>query len=105
MIQIDVKKSESGDIIGFYVSGHAGFSPCGTDVVCAGISVLVFNCINSIEQFSKTRFDLIQNETDGIIDFSCKEPLDDKANLLLRSMFLGVQGIQDTYGSKYVTLH
>ncbi len=105
MIQINAKKSESGDIIGFYVSGHAGFSPSGTDIVCAGISVLVFNCINSIEQFSETRFDLIQKEKDGIIDFSCKEPLDDRAKLLLRSMFLGVQGIQDTYGSKYVTLH
>lgn len=105
MIQIEVKQSESGDIVGFYMSGHAEFSECGTDVVCAGVSALAFNCINSIEQFTDTRFNLIQNEKDGMIDFSCQEPLDDRAVLLLKSLFLGVRGIQDAYGSEYVMLH
>lgn len=105
MIQIDVKKSDNGDIIGFHVSGHAGFSQYGTDIVCAGVSVLVINCINSIEKFSDTKFDLYQNEKDGVIDFICRRPLDDKAILLMKSMFYGLQEIQDTYGSEYVTLH
>lgn len=48
MIQIHIKKSEHGNIIGFHVSGHADFSPHGTDVVCAGVSALVINCINSV---------------------------------------------------------
>lgn len=105
MIRIKVKQSENGDIIGFYMSGHAGFSERGTDIVCSAVSALVFNCINSIEQFSDTRFDLIQNEKDGMIDFSCQEPLDDRAVVLLKSLFLGVQGIRDAYGSEYVMLH
>ncbi|MCM1245832.1 MAG: ribosomal-processing cysteine protease Prp [Roseburia sp.] len=103
MIRVRVKKSDSGKVTGFNVSGHAGFAKAGTDVVCAGVSALVINCINSIEQFSDTRFDLVQNEQDGVIDFSCKEPLDDKAVLLMKSLFLGVQEIQDTYGNEYVT--
>lgn len=105
MIQIRVKRSDKDEIIGFHVSGHAGFSQYGTDVVCAGVSALVINCINSIEKFSDTRFDLIQNESDGIIDFICKPPLDEKAVLLMKSMFYGLQEIQDTYGSEYVMLH
>lgn len=104
MIQIRVKRSDNDDIVGFHVSGHAGFSQYGTDVVCAGVSALVINCINSIEKFSDTRFDLIQSESDGVIDFTCKMPLDDKAVLLMKSMFYGVQEIQDTYGNEYVTL-
>lgn len=104
MVQIEVKKSDNGDIIGFYVSGHAGFGKSGTDVVCAGVSALVFNCMNSIEEFSDTKFDLIQNEHDGIVDFTCKPPLDGKAILLMQSMFLGARQIQETYGSEYVTL-
>lgn len=103
MIRIRVKKSDSGNVIGFCVSGHAGFSERGTDIVCAGVSALTINCINSIEQFSSTRFDLIQNEHDGMIDFTCREPLDDKAVLLMKSLFLGLQEIQDTYGNDYVT--
>ena len=104
MIQLETKKSEDGGVIGFYVSGHAGFSESGTDIVCAGVSALVINCMNSIEKFSETKFDLIQNEKDGIIDFTCKQPLDDRAVLLLKSMLFGVKEIQDTYGNEYVTL-
>lgn len=105
MIQIQVKKSEKDTIIGFHVSGHAGFAQRGTDVVCAGVSVLVINCINSIEKFSDTKFDLIHDESDGIIDFTCIEPLDEKAVLLMKSMFFGIQGIQDAYENEYVTVY
>lgn len=104
MIQVQVKESDDGNVVGFYVSGHAGFSEYGTDVVCAGVSMLVINCMNSIEQFSDTKFDLVQNEKDGIIDFTCKEPLDDKAVLLLKSMFFGIRKIEERYGSGYVKL-
>lgn len=108
MIEIDVKRSEAGGtrtIIGFRAAGHAGFSQYGTDVVCAGVSALIINCINSIERFSDTKFDLVQNEKDGILEFTCKEPLDESAMLLLKSMFLGLQEIQGTYGNEYVTIH
>ena len=70
MIQIERKKSGHGDVIGFRTTGHAGFAEHGTDIVCAAVSVLVINCINSIEKFTDTKFDLIQNESDGIIDFT-----------------------------------
>ena len=105
MIQIHIKKSEHGNIIGFHVSGHAGFSPHGTDVVCAGVFALVINCINSVEQFTDTRFDLSQNESAGVIDFTCKTPVDDKAMLLIRSMIFGIREIENTYGNEYVALH
>lgn len=105
MIQIDIKKSDNGNIIGFHVSGHAEFSQYGTDVICAGVSVLVINCINSIEKFSDTKFDLYQNEKDGVIDFICREPMDDNAVLLMKSMFYGLEEIQNTYGNEYVALH
>lgn len=105
MVEIEVRKSEHGKVIGFHVSGHAGFAEYGSDVICAGISILVINCINSIEQFSDTKFDLIQNEKDGMIDFTCKEPLDDRAVVLLQSLLYGLNEIQDTYGKEYVSLH
>ena len=105
MVEIDVRKSEHGNVTGFHVSGHAGFAEHGSDVICAGVSVLVINCINSIEQFSNPKFDLIQNEKDGVIDFTCKEPLDDRAVVLLQSLLYGLKEIQDTYGKEYVILH
>ena len=64
MIEIRIKKSDRGDIIGFHMSGHADYAEHGSDVVCAGVSALVINCINSIEEFTDTKFDLVQNEND-----------------------------------------
>ena len=105
MIEIRIKKSDRGDIIGFHMSGHADYAEHGSDVVCAEVSALVINCINSIEEFTDTKFDLVQNENDGLIDFTCKEPLGSDAILLLKSLFKGVMGIQDMYGKQYVTFH
>ena len=38
MVEIDVRKSEHGNVTGFHVSGHAGFAEHGSDVICAGVS-------------------------------------------------------------------
>lgn len=105
MIEVRVKKSDSGDIIGFHMSGHAGYAEYGSDIVCAGVSTLAINCINSIEEFTDTKFDLVQNDNDGLLDFTCKEPLDSGSVLLLKSLFKGIQGIQESYGKQYVTFH
>ena len=37
---------------GFEVSGHSGYADAGEDIVCAAISALTINCINSIETFT-----------------------------------------------------
>ena len=38
------------------------------------------------------------------MEFTCKPPLDDRAVVLLQSLFFGVQEIQKKYGNEYVTL-
>ena len=105
MIKVTIYKNANSDTMGFYLSGHAGYAEYGSDIVCAGVSTLAINCINSIEEFTDTKFDLVQNDNDGLLDFTCKEPLDSGAVLLLKSLFKGIQGIQESYGKQYVTFH
>ena len=105
MIQIDIKRSTTGNMIGFLVSGHAGFAEYGSDIVCASVSALVINCINSIETFSATSFVATEDEQTGEIDFACEGEIDEAAELLMESLLLGLAGIQEEYGNKYVTLH
>ena len=46
-----------GDLnIGFKVFGHSGYDESGKDIVCAGISALTINFINSVEEFMDDRF-------------------------------------------------
>ena len=49
-------------------------------------------------------FDIVTEEESGLIDFSLKENYSKEAVLLIRSMVLGLQGIQNNYGNEYITL-
>ena len=48
MIEVTVYQNTDGKKIGFSSVGHAGYDEYGHDIVCAGVSALVINCINSI---------------------------------------------------------
>ena len=48
MIQITIYKNKKHEYMGFDVDGHAGFDDSGHDIVCAAVSALVINTINSV---------------------------------------------------------
>lgn len=50
MIQIKIKQSWNDAEI--MVEGHAGYAEIGKDIVCAAISTLYQNLVNSIDQLS-----------------------------------------------------
>ena len=68
MIQVIVKK-QNGNITGFHMEGHAGYADRGSDIVCASISVLAINCVNSIEEFTEDSFSEGMDEERGMISF------------------------------------
>ena len=47
MITITVKK-RNGNYLEFVSKGHAGYAEEGQDIVCAAVSVLVINTVNSL---------------------------------------------------------
>ena len=48
MTKITIFRNHDGEYLGFDCLGHAGYADEGEDIVCAGISALVINTINSI---------------------------------------------------------
>ena len=104
MIKISIYKNAEGKIIGFRSSGHAGFAESGQDIVCAAVSALVINTVNSIEHFTSDTFNLREDEKKGEIDFRIVSELSSESGLLLNSLFLGLQGIREDYGQEYIKL-
>lgn len=96
MIHVTIKKSAT-NIIGFQFDGHAGYAEAGEDIVCAGVSALVLNTINSIEALTNARFTCEMKEEDGFVSFELVDTDDREADLLLQSLYLGVNSIQETY--------
>lgn len=103
MITITIFQNQ-GRVAGFRCSGHSGYADAGSDIVCAGVSALVINAVNSVEAFTSAVFRLDTDEGSGLIDFKLEQEAGRDTALLLDSMILGLQGIQRDYGNEYVIL-
>ncbi len=99
-----VCRNRKGEYGGFHCVGHAEYGIPGEDIVCAAVSVLVINTVNSIERLTGDRFHIETEQESGRIDFSLEDGYSGGAQLLLGSMVLGLEGIQEKYGAEYVSL-
>ncbi|MBR6769997.1 MAG: ribosomal-processing cysteine protease Prp [Lachnospiraceae bacterium] len=104
MTKVIIDKTADGEYKGFSLSGHAGFASKGKDIVCAAISMLVINTINSMEELSKEKMETIANEKAGRITCRFKEQLSEGGSLLMDSMMLGLTYVEQQYGKKYLSV-
>jgi uncharacterized protein YsxB (DUF464 family) len=104
MITITIFQDQKS-VTRFRCTGHAGYAEAGSDIICAGVSALVINTINSIEEFTDARYKIDTDEESGLIDFTLQEKAGHDTSLLLKSMVLGLQGIQTDYGDEYIVLN
>ncbi len=105
MIRVTVYQNDSDKYCGFRMEGHAGYAAYGNDIVCAAVSVLVINTVNSIEAFTKDTFENAVHQERDVVSFEItSHPVSDQAELLLRSLVMGLTSIADEYGKKYIRL-
>jgi hypothetical protein len=79
---------------GIRIAGHAGYAEAGEDIVCAGISVLAINFINSVEEFTEDEFIVDTDEEGALIDFKFKAVPTNESRLLMKSLVLGLADLQ-----------
>ncbi len=104
MTNITITKSSDDNYKKIECKGHAGFADYGKDIVCAAISVLTINTINSIEQLTQDEIVVGQDENKGIISIEFKDIPSKEADLLLKSYELGVTSIFEQYGKKFLNI-
>lgn len=78
-----------------HVVGHANYAPCGKDIVCAGVSTLVQNLIQSIEMLTSDtiKYDMKPGE----VHINFEKSLSKQALILIDSFYIGVQAIAREY--------
>ena len=104
MTTITIIKSKSGNYKGMTCSGHAGYDKAGSDIVCAAVSMLVINTINSLDVLTGVKMQVATDEEEGYIDCKFLSKLDEKGTLLMDSLVLGISGAVDEYGKKFLKL-
>ena len=65
MIHAVFERAEDGELRCAEITGHAGSGEYGFDVVCASVSTLAINFVNSIEKFAGYEPTLELNEDQG----------------------------------------
>lgn len=103
MIHVTIYKNRDQEYEGFDSIGHAGYAKAGEDIVCAGVSALVLNAVNSIEAFTDDKYEVKTEEESGLISLRFQGKVSDAGRLLMKSLFLGLQGIQEFYGDEYIS--
>ena len=91
MITVEIRKSGE-EYAGFSSKGHAGYAEEGYDIICAAVSVLTVNTINSIEKFTDDAFKA--EAADGMVRWKFTElPLSKEAHLLMVFPLCGLSSI------------
>ncbi len=100
MIKVCILKNKKLSV-GFKVLGHANYGEYGSDIVCAGVSILVQTTVGAIDEILKVNYVLEENEKKGLVDFKVSATISDderkSASLLIESMSLGIKAISDEY--------
>ncbi|MCI8514844.1 MAG: ribosomal-processing cysteine protease Prp [Lachnospiraceae bacterium] len=100
MIKVTIVTDSDGEYKGFQITGHADYEEYGKDIICAAVSCLALNTMNSIEALTDDGTYGVTE--DGLLKFRFTGGCSEQAELLMDSFVLGLTGIQEKYGSDYM---
>ena len=98
MIKVKIVKDSERNIKGLYMNGHSGYAEEGSDVICAGASVLLYTAANSLEAVCGYLDTAVINEDigDGRVSAQIIVPADDNkeraqtAQTIMRTVEIGL---------------
>lgn len=97
MTEITFYRDHEGKPIGFSAKDHTGYAEEGQDIVCAAVSALVINFLNSFEQLTDDAGTHYVSEEDALISFKVSGRCSEKGQILLDSLVLGITNIESEY--------
>jgi uncharacterized protein YsxB (DUF464 family) len=88
LIEVGLRKD------GIMISGHAGYAPTGSDIVCAGVTALTQELIRSMEGLTDDRIETDIGSGMASIQYG---DLSEKGRLLIDSFFIGICMIAEEF--------
>lgn len=86
---------QKDQIVKVEVSGHSNFDQVGKDIVCAGISAIIFGTLNALDNLvSQQEVKIVEPETKVIIEVL--KPSDNN-QMILQTMFWQLKTISNQY--------
>lgn len=105
MTTVVICRTKAQRYAGFTCMGHAEYArPGQPDILCASISILVINTVNSLEKLAGEALQVNSDENTGFIQCVIESDLQEKSVFLMDAMVFGLQQLVRTYGEKYLTV-
>ncbi|MBQ4342616.1 MAG: ribosomal-processing cysteine protease Prp [Erysipelotrichaceae bacterium] len=93
MIQVSIGMC-GGHIISLQCKGHAGYAVSGKDLVCAGVSSILFGALNALDEMENGNAEL--RVTNSKISIRVKED-SEHIQLLLKMILIQLKTVQESY--------
>ncbi|MDD6692218.1 MAG: ribosomal-processing cysteine protease Prp [Lachnospiraceae bacterium] len=105
MTKVQIFQTKAGIYRSFQCKGHTEYTMEGEDIVCAGVSAIVINTINCLEDLLHENLRVEYDEVEGgyIVCNFLSDPTE-KGQFLVDCMIHGLEWIQGQYGKKYLEL-
>ena len=113
MVNVIITK-QNGVYKSFICSGHAEYASAGGvarllrpqgDVVCAGVSAIVINTVNCLQDLLNEDIGCdYDSEEGGLLTCVFRNDPSYEASLLIDSMIHGLEWIQKEYGERYLRI-
>jgi len=99
MIEVKVKRDSNNHPVSVEIKGHALFAPCGSDIVCAAVSVLTQTVIFALEDLVGVKLPVKMEEGSLLITSlpEMERKQEEKCYLLLETMLLGLEETAKAY--------
>ena len=103
MTKVQIFRTTDGHTRSFFCTGHTCYATHGMDEVCAGVSAIVINTINCLQDLLHADVEVIADEENGG-DLVCNvmSDLDEKGEFLIDCMIHGFEWIEMQYGEQYL---
>lgn len=101
MIRVRIERERGGRITGFTVRGHAGYADRGQDIVCAGVTAVVFTALEGLKAVAGVPHTVRQDGRRGYVECRLGEGASEeqaaRAQTILETMVLGLRDIEKDY--------
>ncbi|EFR44126.1 ribosomal-processing cysteine protease Prp [Streptococcus pseudoporcinus] len=96
MIKAIFTRHQDGSLNSVTLTGHAGSGDYGFDIVCASVSTLAINFINSLEVFTTVAADIdVDSVEGGYMKISFPHDNQENVQLLFESFLLGMTNLSE----------
>lgn len=100
MIKVEIQRDRSRHVKQIVLTGHAGSGPYGSDIVCAAVSALSIQAVNSLIALVNINPEVEIDEVEGgYLSIRLPEVSDEQTkhdmNLLIDSLVLSLQQLRE----------